>query len=69
VTREIKSHCAPTRRPGAVEECKEHSSVTALFSRGSAIALLVAGAFFMESLDGTIVVSAATPRRHTNKTR
>jgi EmrB/QacA subfamily drug resistance transporter len=32
--------------------------VTALFSRGSAIALLVAGAFFMENLDATVVVTA-----------
>jgi len=32
--------------------------VTGLFSRGSAIALLVAGAFFMENLDGTVVVTA-----------
>ena len=30
----------------------------ALFSRGKAIALLVAGAFFMENLDGTVVVTA-----------
>jgi EmrB/QacA subfamily drug resistance transporter len=33
-------------------------SVTTLFPRGSAIALLVAGAFFMENLDGTVVVTA-----------
>jgi EmrB/QacA subfamily drug resistance transporter len=32
--------------------------VTALFPRGSAIALLVAGASFMENLDGTVVVTA-----------
>ena len=30
----------------------------ALPSRGSAIALLVAGAFFMENLDGTVIVTA-----------
>jgi EmrB/QacA subfamily drug resistance transporter len=32
--------------------------VNALFSRSSAISLLVAGAFFMENLDGTVVVTA-----------
>jgi EmrB/QacA subfamily drug resistance transporter len=32
--------------------------VTGLLPRGSAIALLVAGAFFMENLDGTVVVTA-----------
>ncbi len=32
--------------------------MTAFSSRGSAIALLVAGAFFMENLDGTVVVTA-----------
>jgi EmrB/QacA subfamily drug resistance transporter len=32
--------------------------VTALLPRGTAIALLVAGAFFMENLDGTVVVTA-----------
>src|SRR5271156_4639506 len=32
--------------------------MTSLASRGSAVALLVAGAFFMENLDGTVVVTA-----------
>jgi EmrB/QacA subfamily drug resistance transporter len=32
--------------------------LTAFLPRGSAIALLVAGAFFMENLDGTVVVTA-----------
>jgi EmrB/QacA subfamily drug resistance transporter len=43
---------------GAAAECEDDSSVTALFPRGSAVAFLVAGAFFMENLDGTVVVTA-----------
>ena len=50
--------CAYPRSPGRLGTAADGFTAAAFSSRSAPIALLVAGAFFMENLDGTVVVTA-----------